>query len=99
MLLTLAAILSLPALMYGEWFSWEWVALVVVEFAYLLWSFRIVMNAGSPRARRKFVGAMILLFVVTDALASVLGAGWESGLVVFSLLLPALIASRSTAMT
>lgn len=59
-------------------------------------------TAGDPAAiaaRRTLVKRMIMGFIVLDACAATLAAGWPSGLAVFALLIPSQIAARWAPMT
>ncbi|MEM9660271.1 MAG: hypothetical protein AAF961_18055, partial [Planctomycetota bacterium] len=70
-----------------------------VEFGALLFLFRSARRVESPDPRRRLVGRMIQCFIVTDAVAAAIAAGWGSGIAVACLLIPTLALSRRTAMT
>jgi hypothetical protein len=92
---------SAAPMFHGRSLAWAYaggIGLYTVLLTYLARS----EAAGDPArqaTRRRLVKSMILGFIVIDAIAVAIAAGWEAGLVVLALLIPTLLLARRAPMT
>lgn len=85
----------------GQWHAWIYavaVGLYTVTLTYIARG-EATGDSLAIAAKRTLVKRMIMGFIVLDAAAATLAAGWPSGLAVLALLVPSQLASRWAAMT
>ncbi len=80
-------------------FPFVWFGLLLLMCLVLLGSHQETQRKPSPAAFRKHVSKLLIGFIIMDALACTVAAGWLVGVIVLTLVVPTLALSRWAPMT
>lgn len=94
---------GMPWLMSGVWDDWSitviWYGCLGLFGLIVARSLLTALKKPGPEAFRKYVTILLLGFVVLDGLAAFAAAGWISGVIVLTLVVPSRVIARWAPMT